>query len=90
MNYNPTYQETSRHKTKWQVNITPFERIGRVIIGLIGMVGGIVLFAGSHTFIVGGLEVLLILAGLDLVVTGATGHCPLYKKLGHVPKSLRR
>jgi hypothetical protein len=34
-------------------------------------------------------EVLLVAAGLDLVVTGALGHCPLYRKLGHVPTSLR-
>ncbi|MEK7425089.1 MAG: YgaP-like transmembrane domain [Actinomycetota bacterium] len=34
------------------------------------------------------LEILLAAAGLDLVVTGALGHCPLYQKLGHVPKSL--
>lgn len=36
------------------------------------------------------LLVLLVLAGLDLVVTGAVGHCPLYAKLGHVPRSLTR
>ena len=36
------------------------------------------------------LEVLLAVAGLDLVVTGALGHCPLYSRLGHVPASLRR
>jgi len=24
------------------------------------------------------------------VVTGATGHCPLYQKLGHLPRSLRQ
>ncbi|AWZ23006.1 YgaP-like transmembrane domain [Rhodococcus pyridinivorans] len=35
------------------------------------------------------LEVLLILAGLDLAVTGALGHCPLYAALGYQPKSLR-
>jgi hypothetical protein len=35
------------------------------------------------------LELLLIAVGLDLLVTDATGHCPLYRKLGHVPKSLR-
>ena len=33
---------------------------------------------------------LLALAGLDLVVTGALGHCPLYARFGHVPRSLRR
>jgi hypothetical protein len=37
-----------------------------------------------------GLEIVLVLAGLDLVVTGALGHCPLYQKLGYVPQSLRR
>ena len=34
--------------------------------------------------------VLLVLAGLDLVVTGALGHCPLYAELGRLPPSLRR
>jgi hypothetical protein len=33
---------------------------------------------------------LLVLAGPDLVLTGALGHCPLYAKLGHVPHPLRR
>ncbi|WP_306670117.1 YgaP-like transmembrane domain [Rhodococcus opacus] len=33
--------------------------------------------------------VLLIAAGPDLVVTGSTGHCPLYQRLGHVPASLK-
>jgi hypothetical protein len=36
------------------------------------------------------MEALLGLAGLDLVVTGATGHCPLDQKLGFVPRSLGR
>jgi hypothetical protein len=36
------------------------------------------------------LEVLLVAAGVDLVITGALGHCPLYAKLGYVPASLRR
>ena len=35
------------------------------------------------------LETLLVIAGLDLVVTGALGHCPLYAKLGHMPGSLK-
>jgi hypothetical protein len=73
----------------WDVNITPFERFGRVAIGIAGIVGGLILFASLHSFLVGILEVLLILAGIDMVVTGATGHCPLYKRLGHVPSSLR-
>jgi hypothetical protein len=36
------------------------------------------------------LEALLVAAGLDLMVTGATGFCPLYHRLGYVPRSLRR
>jgi uncharacterized membrane protein len=73
-----------------KVNITPSERVGRILLGLVGAVGGILLLAGSPTVLAGTLEVLLVLAGLDLVVTGATGHCPLYQKLGHLPASLRR
>ena len=36
------------------------------------------------------LEALLVAAGLDLAVTGALGHCPLYAKLGYLPRPLRR
>lgn len=72
------------------VNITPIERIGRVLIGAVGAIGGLVLLASAGSVGVGVLELLLVLAGLDLVVTGALGHCPLYAKLGHVPASLRR
>lgn len=72
------------------VNITPAERLGRVLVGLVGVVGGLVLLADAAGAIVAALEILLVLAGLDLVVTGALGHCPLYRKLGHVPSSLRR
>ena len=32
------------------------------------------------------LELLLVAAGMDLVVTGALGYCPLYARLNHVPK----
>ena len=72
------------------VNITPAERAGRILVGLVGVIGGLVLLipAGGTLAVV--LELLLVLAGLDLVVTGALGHCPLYRKLGYVPPSLRR
>ena len=43
-----------------------------------------------HTVLAVLLELLLAAAGLDLVVTGALGHCPLYQRLGHMPASLRR
>jgi hypothetical protein len=76
--------------TRWKVNITPAERVGRILLGLVGAVGGILLLAGSPTALAGALEVLLVLAGLDLVVTGATGHCPLYQRLNYLPRSLGR
>lgn len=72
------------------VNITPAERAGRVLVGATGAIAGLVLLASGASAVVVVLAVLLVLAGLDLVVTGALGHCPLYRKLGHVPSSLRR
>jgi len=72
------------------VNITPTERAGRVLVGAVGVIGGVALLASATGAIVGILEVLLVLAGLDMIVTGALGHCPLYHKLGYTPRSLRR
>ncbi len=74
--------------TRWNVNITPGERGARIVLGLLGALGGAFLLASAGSTFAVVLELLLILAGLDLIVTGATGHCPLYKKLGHVPASL--
>lgn len=71
------------------VNISAAERAGRIVLGGATAVFGIVLLAGAGGALAGVLDTLLVLAGLDLVVTGALGHCPLYKKLGHVPRSLR-
>lgn len=71
------------------VNITPGERIGRVLVGLAGAVGGLLLLGSAAGTLATVLVVLLILAGLDLIVTGALGHCPLYRKLGYTPRSLR-
>ncbi len=72
------------------VNITPVERIGRVVVGLVAVIAGAVLLTSAGAVLAVALEVLLIGAGLDLAITGALGHCPLYAKLGHVPASLRR
>jgi hypothetical protein len=72
------------------INITLPERVGRVLIGAAAAIGGALLLASAGTILSASLEVLLVLAGLDLVITGALGHCPLYRKLGHVPSSLRR
>lgn len=90
--YGASY-ETSRkevHRMKRPtINITPPERIGRVLVGLVGAVGGAFLLGSAAGAVATILVVLLILAGLDLVVTGALGHCPLYRKLGYTPRSLR-
>ncbi len=72
------------------VNITPIERAGRVFMGALGAIGGVLLLASSGETLTVILAVLLVLAGLDLLITGALGHCPLYRRLGYVPPSLRR
>lgn len=74
---------------RWIVNITPAERGARILLGLLGALGGAFLLGSAASPVAVVLEVLLVLAGIDLVVTGALGHCPLYKKLGHVPASLQ-
>lgn len=81
-------QPTPRHRPR--VNITPAERIGRIAIGLAAIIAGAILLTSAASALAVVLEVLLVAAGLDLVVTGALGHCPLYAKFGYVPKSLRR
>ena len=75
--------------SRWTVNITPAERAARIVVGGLAALAGIVLLAGAASGLAVILEILLVLAGLDLVVTGALGHCPLYAKLGHVPASLK-
>ena len=72
-----------------RVNITPTERIGRIAIGGAAVLAGAVLLASAVSALATVLEVLLIAAGVDLIVTGGLGHCPPYQKLGHVPRSLR-
>src|SRR6266516_1292484 len=54
------------------------------------VIAGIVLLTSAGPAVAVVLEVLLVAAGLDLAVTGALGHCPLYAKLGYLPRSLRR
>lgn len=73
-----------------QINITPLERGGRILVGAVAAIGGLVLLGSASGALPVILETLLIVAGLDLIVTGALGHCPLYHRLGHTPASLRR
>ena len=82
-----TNNSSRRRGGRYQVNITPQERTGRILIGLAAMAAGAVLFATGGSLLVVVLELMLVLAGLDLVVTGALGHCPLYQRLGYVPST---
>lgn len=79
-----------RRHGRFPVNITPAERIGRVVMGTAAALAGLMLLSSTASVLAVVLEVLLIVAGADLIVTGALGHCPLYQRLGHVPASLRR
>jgi hypothetical protein len=79
------------HCPAWRtVNITPAERVGRIAVGLAAVIAGIVLLTSAGPAVAVVLELLLVAVGLDLAVTGALGHCPLYAKLGYLPRSLRR
>lgn len=71
------------------VNLTGVERAARILVGIAATIAGTMLLAGTTSAIGVVLEILLVLAGLDLLVTGALGHCPLYHRLGYVPRSLR-
>ena len=75
--------------SRWNVNITPAERVARLILGGLGVATGIVLLLSATSALAITLELLLVLAGLDLIITGASGHCPLYARLGHVPASMK-
>lgn len=81
---------TSSVRRRLSINITPVERVGRIVIGLAAVVAAVVLLTSAASGVAVVLELLLAAAGIDLAVTGALGHCPLYQKLGHEPKSLRR
>lgn len=72
------------------VNITPAERTARVIVGSVGLGFAAALLVSQRSTVALVLTLILTLAALDLVVTGAVGHCPLYRWLGHVPRSLRK
>ncbi|WP_055548927.1 DUF2892 domain-containing protein [Streptomyces sp. NBRC 110028] len=71
------------------MNIGPAERAGRVLLGLAAAIIAIIPLTtvGGAPAVV--LKVLLLPAGPDLMITGATGHCPLYAKPGHVPRARR-
>ena len=71
------------------INITPVERLARVVVGLVGAIVGISVLSSASSVGLAIPEVLVVLAGLDLVVTGTLGFRPLYRRLGYLPRSLR-
>jgi hypothetical protein len=85
-----TAERTGSEVAAWhRVNISRAERGGRIILGLGAAVGGVLLLVVAASGFAMVLEILLVIAGLDLIVTGVTGHCPLYQRLGHTPRALK-
>ena len=70
--------------TRWGINIMPTERAAGIVLGSLATLVGLVLLTGATSDLPATVEVLLVLVGLDLVITGALGHCPLYAKLAHM------
>ena len=63
-------------------NLGMIERVLRVALGGALAVWALVLFIGSHGLVSLLLYVALFALGVDFVVTGIRGYCPLYKRLG--------
>lgn len=61
------------HAPSISVNITPAGRAGRIILGAAAAVFGVVLLTAAGSLLAVVLEVLLVGAGLELIVTGTTG-----------------
>ena len=78
-----------RPRASSRTNITLIERAGRVAIGILAGAFGVAGLASASSVLAIILYLLLVVAGIDLMITGATGHCPLYKKLGYMSRSLR-
>ena len=72
-----------------KTNIAGWERMLRVLFGATLLVAGLVGFGGSEALAYRAFAVVLVLLGLDFIVTGALGFCPLYHKLGWSTASQR-
>lgn len=72
------------------VNISGAERAGRIAPGVFGAVVVLLILRSGGGTVPLVLELLLVAAALDLFLTGLTGHCPPYAKLGCVSSSLQR
>lgn len=63
-------------------NVGTFERVLRVLLGAALVVTALLLLARGGTMVWRLLDLALIALGIDFVVTGIRGHCPLYQWLG--------
>lgn len=67
-------------KTK---NVGTAERVTRVVLGgALAVTAAIFVTTGGPSLVLAVVELAGIALGLDFVITGLTGHCPLYKLLG--------
>ena len=64
------------------INVAWWDRVLRVVLGGIVAVTGVLVARGTDVFGYQALAIAAVLLGLDFVVTGAIGFCPLYHKLG--------
>ncbi len=63
-------------------NLGTLERVLRVLLGGALAIWALVLLLGAGALVRVLLDVALIGLGVDFVVTGIRGYCPLYKRLG--------
>ena len=64
-------------------NVGPVERGVRILGGgAAAIIGMFLLISGPGSALLAVTAVVLILLGLDFFVTGTTGYCPLYHRLG--------
>lgn len=94
MNHTDIHPLSPSHRRQpWRrpsVNLTTIERVARVAVGGLAALAASILLTSAGSALAVILVLLLLAAGVDLIVTGALGHCPLYQRLGYVPRSLRR
>lgn len=63
-------------------NLGSVERVLRVVFGAAVALWALLLFFSGESLILRLVCLALAALGLDLVVTGIRGYCPLYKRLG--------
>ena len=63
------------------INVGPAERVARVILGPLMVAAGWLLIPHVTMASTGILAVLLMAVGTWLLITGSTGHCPLYAQI---------